>query len=88
MPVTCVGLEENIRMPFKDHFPDGRNGAVANRPSKQTSKQRSRVWHNQGRSLTASDAIPGLRILGPRIEGPRIEETYDPKSYNNPGCKD
>ena len=34
-----IGLEENIRMPFKDRFLDGRNGAVANRPSKQASKQ-------------------------------------------------
>ena len=59
-------------MPFNDRFLDGRNGAVANRPSKQTSKQRSRVWHNQGRSRTASDAIPGLKILGPRILKPRI----------------
>ena len=39
MPIICIGLEENIRMPFKDHFLDGRNGAVANRPSKQASKQ-------------------------------------------------
>ena len=38
MPVNYyIGLEENIRMPFKDRFLDGRNGAVANRPSKQAS---------------------------------------------------
>ena len=35
-------------------------------------KDVSRVWHKQGRSKTASDAIPGLRILGSRILKPRI----------------